>query len=95
MRGVAPLIRHLVEGSEKAVLVVDSFGYLRYANQALYDLLPHRRSVAVHRSQHCPYPQPGRQDADLRGADDAEARARRLTATSVLPGVGRFHDADL
>lgn len=38
VRGVAPLIRHLVEGSEKAVLVVDSFGYLRYANQSLYDL---------------------------------------------------------
>jgi len=38
VRGVAPLIRHLVEGSERAVLVVDSFGYLRYANQALFDL---------------------------------------------------------
>ncbi|GGE86543.1 PAS domain-containing protein [Stappia taiwanensis] len=38
VRGVAPLIRHLVEGSEKAVLVVDSFGYLRYANEALFDL---------------------------------------------------------
>jgi PAS domain-containing protein len=38
VRGVAPLIRHLVEDSEKAVLVVDSFGYLRYANDALYKL---------------------------------------------------------
>ena len=38
VRGVAPLIRYLVESSERAVLVVDSFGYLRYANQALFDL---------------------------------------------------------
>uniref|UniRef100_UPI003BAB1270 hypothetical protein n=1 Tax=Stappia sp. TaxID=1870903 RepID=UPI003BAB1270 len=38
VRGVAPLIRHLVESSEKAVLVVDSFGYLRYANDALVSL---------------------------------------------------------
>lgn len=38
VRGVAPLIRHLVEGSEKAVLVVDSFGYLRYMNESLVSL---------------------------------------------------------
>lgn len=38
VRGVAPLIRHLVESSDKAVLVVDSFGYLRYANDALVSL---------------------------------------------------------
>lgn len=38
VRGVAPLIRHLVEDSEKSVLVVDSFGYLRYANDSFNKL---------------------------------------------------------
>ncbi|NRG17698.1 hypothetical protein HPQ64_08355 [Rhizobiales bacterium] len=36
VRGVAPLIRHLVEGSSKSVLVVDSFGYVRYANDHFF-----------------------------------------------------------
>ncbi len=38
VRGVAPVIRHLVEDSAKAILVVDSFGYIRYANENLYEL---------------------------------------------------------
>ncbi len=38
VRGVAPLIRHLVESSPKSVLVVDSFGYVRYANDNFFDL---------------------------------------------------------
>lgn len=38
VRGVAPLIRHLVESSPKSVLVVDSFGYIRYANDNFFAL---------------------------------------------------------
>ncbi|MBA5777898.1 PAS domain-containing protein [Stappia sp. F7233] len=38
VRGVAPLIRHLVESSPRAVLVVDSFGYVRYANDNFFTM---------------------------------------------------------